>query len=86
MDPLAAKNLKKKEGYNTREEFRDWFEGQVRTENPGPFPTMPFRLNLIVVGGEWNPMYTTTDFYHTQTVSIDKWMPKGGPKIDKNPI
>ena len=86
MDPLTAKNLMDKEGFSTKEEFRNWFEEQVKTEHHGPFPPRPFSLNLIVVGGEWNPMYTTTDFYHTQTVSIDKWIPKGGPKIDKNPI
>ena len=87
MDPLAAKNLKDKEGFNTKEEFREWFFEQVKSDTPLPFaPPRPPVLNLIVVGGEWNPMYTTTDFYCTQTVSIDKWIPKSGLKIDKNPI
>ena len=35
-------------------------------------------INTIVVGGETNPLWLTTDFFYTQTVSIDKWRPKSG--------
>lgn len=43
-------------------------------------------INLVVVGGEWNPMFTTTDFVYTQTVSMDKWIPKRGIRFDEKPI
>ena len=43
-------------------------------------------MNLVVVGGEWNPMFTTMDFTYTQTVSIDKWIPKRGICFDAKPI
>jgi len=38
----------------------------------------PERINVVVVGGETNPLWLTTDMFHTQTVSIDKWRPKSG--------
>jgi hypothetical protein len=31
-------------------------------------------------------MFTTTDFTYTQTVSIDKWIPKSGIRFDAKPI
>ncbi len=31
-------------------------------------------------------MFTTTDFTYTQTVSIDKWIPKKGIRFDEKPI
>ena len=31
-------------------------------------------------------MFTTTDFTYTQTVSIDKWIPKNGIRLDEKPI
>jgi hypothetical protein len=83
LDPLAAKNLKDKEGFKTKEELRQWLLEQIK---PAPFPIRPPMINLIVVGGEWNPMFTTTDFVYTQTVSIDKWIPKSGIKFDEKPI
>jgi hypothetical protein len=45
----------------------------------------PLMVNFAVVGGEWNPMFTTTDFVYTQTVSIDKWIPKEGVRLDDKP-
>ena len=38
----------------------------------------PEFINAVVVGGETNPLWLTTDFFYTQTVSIDKWRPKSG--------
>ncbi len=38
----------------------------------------PEFINTVVVGGETNPLWLTTDFFYTQTVSIDKWRPKSG--------
>ena len=40
--------------------------------------TNPGLINTVVVGGETNPLWLTTDMFYTQTVSIDKWRPKGG--------
>jgi hypothetical protein len=47
---------------------------------------MPVKIELVVVGGEWNPMFTTTDFVYTQTVSVDNWIPKKGIYFDEKPI
>jgi len=40
--------------------------------------TAPEKINLIVVGGETQALWLTTDMWHTKTVSIDKWRPKSG--------
>ncbi len=85
LDPLTAKNLKDKEGFNTKEEFRQWLLERIKHPNRR-FPGRPIMVNLVVVGGEWNPMFTTTDFVYTQTVSIDKWIPKKGIRFDERPI
>lgn len=85
LDPLTAKNLKDKEGFNTKEDFRKWLSEQIKP-NKSPFPMRPMMISLVVVGGEWNPMFTTTDFVYTQTVSIDKWIPKEGVRLDDKPI
>lgn len=85
LDPLTAKNLKDKEGFNTKEEFRQWLLERIKHPNRR-FPGRPIMVNFVVVGGEWNPMFTTTDFIYTQTVSIDKWIPKKGIRFDEKPI
>jgi hypothetical protein len=84
MDPLVAKTLKDQEGFKTREEFRLWLMEHLK-KPAGPF-MRPAAVNFVVVGGEWNPMFTTTDFVYTQTVSIDKWIPKTGIRLDEKPI
>ena len=40
--------------------------------------TDPDNINVIVVGGETQALWLTTDMWHTKTVSIDKWRPKSG--------
>jgi hypothetical protein len=85
LDPLTAKNLKELEGFKTKKEFRQWLLERIRKPQ-GPFLKMPVAINLVVVGGEWNPMFTTTDFTYTQTASIDKWIPKKGIRFDAKPI
>jgi len=85
LDPLTAKNLKELEGFKTKEDFRLWLINRLKKPER-PFPNMPVAVNLVVVGGEWNPMFTTTDFTYTQTVSIDKWIPKSGVRFDEKPI
>jgi len=46
----------------------------------------PESVNIIVVGGETNPMWITTDFTYTRTVSIDPWRPKCGIRHDARPL
>jgi hypothetical protein len=46
----------------------------------------PDDINFIVVGGETNPMWITTDFSHTRSFSIDKWRPKAGLRRDAKPL
>ena len=86
LDPLTAKNLKEMEGFNTKEEFRQWLLTRLRNPEEAFGFKLPVTLDLVVVGGEWNPMFTTTDFVYTQTVSIDKWIPGKGIRFDLKPI
>ena len=46
----------------------------------------PEDINILVVGGETNPMWITTDFTYTRSVSIDKWRPKCGIRRDEQPL
>jgi hypothetical protein len=46
----------------------------------------PDDINIIVVGGETNPMWITTDFIYTRSFSIDKWRPKCGTHRDAKPL
>jgi hypothetical protein len=46
----------------------------------------PEGLNFIVVGGETNPIYATSDYIYSKTWPVDKWIPKNGVKKDKKPI
>jgi hypothetical protein len=39
---------------------------------------VPGSINTLVVGGETQALWFTTDMWHTQTVSIDRWRPKEG--------
>jgi len=46
----------------------------------------PDMVNFIVLGGETNPMFATTDFFYNRTVAIDPWIPKAGIKKDARPL
>ena len=35
-------------------------------------------INVVVVGGETQALWFTTDMWHTQTLSVDRWRPKEG--------
>jgi hypothetical protein len=35
----------------------------------------PENINIVIVGGETNPLWLTTDMSHTVSTSIDKWRP-----------
>jgi hypothetical protein len=83
MDPLVAKNLKNEEGFMDKQELAKYLADSLGSDLPFP---MENNVNFIVVGGEWNPMWITTDFIHTQTLSVDRWIPKAGVKRDENPL
>jgi hypothetical protein len=80
-DPLVAKSLKNDEGYNDPMKLSEWLVKNTEFQFKDPE-----RLNFIVVGGEMNPMWVTTDFSHFQTVVIDPWIPKAGIKKDARPL
>jgi hypothetical protein len=80
LDPLAAKGLKN-EGFDNPTKLSEYLLNEL---NP-PFKR-PEMYNFIVVGGEMNPMWVTTDFSYFQSVKIDPWIPKAGVKKDAKPL
>jgi hypothetical protein len=80
IDPLVAKSLKT-EGYDDPMKFSEWLVNEMNLRFK-----RPEMINLIVVGGEMNPMWIVTDFGYFQTVSIDSWIPKAGVKKDARPL
>jgi hypothetical protein len=80
LDPLAAKSLKA-EGYNDPKKLSEWLVNELN-----PRFKRPDAVNFIVVGGETNPMWVTTDFSYFQSVPIDPWIPKAGIKKDTKPL
>ncbi|MBV9179681.1 MAG: hypothetical protein JO356_00085 [Acidobacteria bacterium] len=50
----------------------------------------PENINVIVVGGETNPLWQTTDFRYTRSASIDAWRPKNpipaGLRMPRAPV
>jgi hypothetical protein len=85
LDPLVARNLEK-EGFKTKEQLGEFLAKEAKTiRKVGP-PVDASRINFIVVGGEWNPVFMTADFVYVQTELIDKWIPKSGIRKDEHPI
>ncbi len=80
IDPLVAKSLKK-EGYDDPFKLSEWLVNQTNARFK-----RPEMVNFVVVGGEMNPMWVTTDFSYFQTVVIDPWIPKAGIKKDARPL
>jgi hypothetical protein len=80
IDPLVAKSLKE-EGFDDPMKFSQWLLDELN-----PRFKLPEMVNLIVVGGEMNPMWIVTDFPHFQTEVIDPWIPKAGVKKDARPL
>ena len=35
-------------------------------------------INVVVVGGETQALWFTTDMWYSKTVSIDRWRPRSG--------
>jgi hypothetical protein len=79
-DPLAAKKLKA-EGWSDP----DKLSKGLAEKSKSPF-LKPEGINFVVVGGETNPIVHTTDYVYYKTASVDKWIPKGGIKLDKKPL
>jgi hypothetical protein len=40
--------------------------------------TDPEKIEVVVVGGETQALWFTTDFWYSKTVSVDRWRPKSG--------
>ena len=80
MDPLAAKALKA-EGWSDP----DALSKSLAEKSGSPF-LKPEGINFVVVGGETNPIFQTTDYVYYKTASVDKWVPKSGIKLDKKPL
>lgn len=80
MDPLAAKSLKA-EGWSDP----DALSKSLAEKSGSPF-LKPEGINFVVVGGETNPIFQTTDYVYYKTASVDKWVPKNGVKLDKKPL
>jgi hypothetical protein len=85
LDPLVAKNLKK-EGFETKQQLSEFLVKEAKTVGLAGYPFETSQINFIVVGGEWNPVYMTSDFVYIQTELIDKWIPKSGIRKDNPPI
>lgn len=81
IDPLVAKSLKHDEGYDDPLKLSEWLVNELNF----PFKR-PEMINFIVVGGEMNPMWVTTDFSYFQSALIDPWIPKAGIKKDARPL
>jgi hypothetical protein len=80
LDPLVAKNLKS-EGWDDPGKLSEWMVKEMNSRFQ-----RPEMINFIVLGGETNPMFATTDFIHNRTVAIDPWIPRAGIKKDAKPL
>jgi hypothetical protein len=85
LDPLVAKTLKK-EGFKTKKDLAQFIAQEAKGMGQGGRPLTGDSINFIVVGGEWNPIFMTSDFVYLQTEPIDKWIPKNGIRMDDIPI
>ncbi|NLV30381.1 MAG: hypothetical protein GXY47_04420 [Acidobacteria bacterium] len=80
MDPLAAKTLEG-EGFEDPDRLGRWLADQTGS----PF-LKPEGIHFLVVGGETNPIFHTTDYVHYATASVDRWVPAGGIRLDEKPL
>jgi hypothetical protein len=81
LDPLVAKSLKNEEGYDDPLQLSTFLANGLSSPMASPD-----RINFVVVGGEMNPMWVTTDFSYFQTVVIDPWIPESGVRKDEKPL
>jgi hypothetical protein len=61
---------------NGEEPYASWLKWP-KEALVGPY-TSPEKINVVVVGGETQALWFTTDMWHTKTVSIDRWRPETG--------
>ena len=83
VDPLVAMSLKT-EGFETKQQLAGYLVKEAKAAGMGGRQGRPMDgkgINFIILGGEWNPMFCTTDFTYLQTEPIDKWVPKAGIKM-----
>ena len=80
LDPLVAKGLKE-EGYDNQQQLSEWLAKELNSPR-----VKPENINFVVVGGETNPIWMTTDYVHYATKSVDKWIPGGGIRRDEKPL
>jgi hypothetical protein len=87
-------------GHYWESQMQAGFAGRLAEQGVEPFATWaklpkdapiaprrsPDDLNILVVGGETNPMWITTDFTYTRSASIDQWRPKSGIRRDARPL
>jgi len=107
MDPLAAKNLKEIQGFDSKEEYSQWLSENVKIpagqywgadiilafvlplaqQGIEPYASWsklpddtliapyndPKNINIVVVGGETNAFWKTTDLNYSMSASIDDW-------------
>jgi hypothetical protein len=82
VDPLAAKSLKD-EGWSDPGKLSEYLAEKMGSSF---FKPKPEDINFVVVGGETNPIWQSTDYTYYTTASIDKWVPKDGIRLDEKPI
>jgi hypothetical protein len=82
VDPLAAKSLKD-EGWNDPGKLSEYL---AEKSGASFFKPKPENINFVVVGGETNPIWQSTDYTYYKTASVDKWIPKKGIKLDEKPL
>jgi hypothetical protein len=80
LDPLCANTIKN-DGYETPEQLSKWICNQVDSQW-----LKPEGINFVVVGGETNPIWQSTDYRHYAITGIDKWIPEAGIKLDEKPL
>ncbi|MBN1832207.1 MAG: hypothetical protein JW896_08860 [Deltaproteobacteria bacterium] len=82
MDPLAAKSLKD-EGWSDPGKLSEYLAEKMGSSF---FKPKPQDINFVVVGGETNPIWQSTDYTYYKTASIEEWVPKDGIRLDERPI
>jgi len=85
LDPLVAKGLNN-EGFKTKNDLAECIIKEAKNLGQSGRPLTADSINIFVVGGEWNPVFMTSDFVYVQTERIDKWIPKAGIRKDVIPI
>jgi len=107
LDPLVARILKEKDGFEKKEDFSRWLSQNIKLpagefwdydyvdwiikpqaeQGIEPYASFkkarpdeliapyhdPDKINIIVVGGETNPLWKYSDYGYVSSASVDKW-------------